>query len=578
MSFLLDLITTLIYYCVLIFSYLGLGWITSQLLSIKFSQPGRPFSLIWLGWAVALLLLQAIHIFVPIVLLWGILLFLIGLISAFTYLRTDAQYVNTLLASHLWLGLIGSTAILIAILCMQTPKAYDSGLYHFNSVRWLNEYPIVLGVGNLHGRLAFNQAFFAFVAHLNLYPVFNQGHHIANGFLIFLLLAEELLYLSQHITKSEQIVNLSANNMLAIFAIPVTVYLALYDDLPAPAPDTASAILQILIFIYFIRAMEGSISGANDDSQMLFVFIMSATIITVKISNLVFVLTICAVLLITRLRHWHVSPGQAIARTTKMLALPFFIIVIWCLRGILLSGCPAYPSTFGCINASWSVPIEAIQNQANWIYSWARVPREVPEKVLSSWDWLKPWFNSVILTNKLSIIYPLIISCLGFIIILGMYLRELLSKTMNKILFLIPIPILTGLIFWFFSAPDPRFVQSLILLLPIAIAVILVNMFEITGKLRNGMLITALLIININTSWAIFEGTQPLTEFPVHGFRPTRMVRLIKNTTSSGLDVFSPKKDDQCWDSELPCTPEFKDELGFDDNIIFPEFRVTVGK
>ena len=132
-----------------------------------------------------------------------------------------------------------------------------------------------------------------------------------------------------------------------------------------------------------------------------------------------------------------------------------------------------------------------------------------------------------------------------------------------------------GLVFWFFTAPSVRFVQALVLILPIATAAILINIFKTTGKIRTGVIVAIFLIVNINIVWAIVEDTEPLTEISVQSFRPVKTVQLIKRATLSGLNVFSPKKDDQCWDSELPCTPEFNDRLEFDDNNIFPEFRLS---
>ena len=92
------------------------------------------------------------------------------------------------------------------------------------------------------------------------------------------------------------------------------------------------------------------------------------------------------------------------------------------------------------------------------------------------------------------------------------------------------------------------------------------------------MIIVMFLIINMNLVWAVLEYPQPLTEIKLQSFRPVKTVRVIKNATLSGLEVFSPKKDEQCWDSELPCTPEFRDELEFENNRIFPEFRLVLEK
>ncbi|MGV2435393.1 MAG UNVERIFIED_CONTAM: hypothetical protein LVT10_11320 [Anaerolineae bacterium] len=48
------------------------------------------------------------------------------------------------------------------------PARYDAGLYQIQSVMWSNQFPIVRGLGNLHGRLAFNNSFHLYIAWLNL--------------------------------------------------------------------------------------------------------------------------------------------------------------------------------------------------------------------------------------------------------------------------------------------------------------------------------------------------------------------------------------------------------------------------
>jgi uncharacterized membrane protein YhhN len=98
-----------------------------------------------------------------------------------------------------------------------------------------------------------------------------------------------------------------------------------------------------------------------------------------------------------------------------------------------------------------------------------------------------------------------------------------------------------------FTAPSVRLLD-IVLMLPIVSVVILTSLLERSGKLRIGVLIALFLVVNLNIVWAIWENHQPLTEISIQSFRPVKIVRLIKRTTLSGLEVFSPKKDDQCWD------------------------------
>jgi hypothetical protein len=462
---------------------------------------------------------------------------------------------------------------------MHTPAAYDSGLYHFNSVRWLNESPIVLGLGNLHGRLAYNQSFFTYVAYLNLYPLFNHGHNIANSFLLLILLAECLLCLSNYITPKVHVAIFSATALAPIFFLPVLIFLVLYSPVSSPAPDVASSILQILMFIYFIRAIDENPSATSSISQLMFILIISATAITIKLSNLFYVISICMILLI-RLKSLYVSPKQISLIMIKLMALPALIIFIWSLRGIFLSGCPAYPSTIGCINAHWSVPIEYVKGEADWVYSWARLPNQTPDKVLNSWDWLTPWFYSIWESkpNIIIVVYPLLIFLTGAILSFILYIRQSLPQKVNGNWFLVPIPILVGLFFWFYLAPDIRFAHSLFWIAPIAATTIIFKFIESSGKQNVSIILFLLFVVNASIAFKIIENPQILTDIPVEGYMPIPVVSLTEKTTLSGLKVLLPTEGYQCWDSKIPCTPYFKPKLHFIDSNIFPEFTVVDNK
>jgi len=578
MSFLQDITTTLIFYIVLSVSHLGLGWIVSQLLSLQFRRSERLFSHIWLGWAVTLLLLQTINLVFAINAIVSILLLLFGMASSCIFLWREYRTGNIFQVPRAWLVLTVLVAAWIATVSMQAPRAYDSGLYHFNSIRWLNEFPIVLGLGNLHGRLAYNQSILVYVAHLNLYPYFNHGHNIANGFLLFLLLAEGLLHITRKTTEQDSVFDLSAGNLLWIFFIPVIAYLVPISEISSPKPDTASSILQILVFIYFARALQEISDSSESNANLYLVFILSATAITVKLSNIVYVLTICILLLAVEARARRFSLKETLARAIKISTLPAWIAITWCTRGLLLSGCPVYPSTIGCINSSWSVPIKFVREEAAWIYSWARMPRETPDKVLNSWDWLAPWFNQSILTNKLTTIYPLALTALWAAAMTILYIRSRRKIAIDKNIFFLPVPIVTGLLFWFFTAPDVRFVLSLFLLMPVTAAIMLLNVIDPNGKAKYWLVTVLFVILNAGMAWSALKNPQTFPKISTAGYEPIRTVRLIQHTTRSGLEVWSPAREDQCWDSELPCTPYFRETLEFVDRPVFPEFRVGTDK
>ena len=432
----------------------------------------------------------------------------------------------------------------------------------------------------MHSRLAFNQSFFAYAAYLNLYPFFNHGYNLANSFLLLVLLAECLWHVSGFVFHRDSVEDSSSFRLIPIFFLPAVTYMALVFEvfrtgISSPSPDIASLFLQILLFFHFVRDIEENLSNKSNNARLAFILIMSATMITIKLSNLFYVVTIFAILLLIRIKSWQLPSKQIVPIIARLMALPILIIALWSFRGILLSGCPAYPSTFGCLHVAWAEPINTVKLEANRIYSWARENGMPPVQVLNSWAWLGPWFYGIMQDNVITVVYPAIISLLGIIVSVILCTLKPFKKVNWKI-FLIPLPIWVGLIFWFGLAPDPRFANALFWILPIATIIVLVKVLEASQKVKSGMILAMFVIINAGIFWFFVNNPQIFTAIPANGYAPLPKDRLVEKRTLSGSVIWTPLNGNQCWDSRIPCTPDFNKNLNFIDNKIFPEF--TTGK
>lgn len=547
----------------------------SNILRIGSIPGNKVFPLIWIGWSLTLLFLQIVNIFLPINAYISIPILVFGLFSAFLFFKKENSTGTLASLPRVYLVLLGILTVWIAVLSMSSAANYDSGLYHFNSIRWLNESPIVLGLGNLHGRLAFNQSFFSYVAYLNIFPLFEHGYNFANSFLLLTLLADCLYYLSKYVSQKIRTKESSITNIVAIIFIPVLIYLAGYKSLSSPTPDIISSIFNILLFIYFIRFLEQRSSDVASVSQIIFFFLISATAITVKLSNLFYVLSLCLILFYIARKSLFESPKQVVSILVKLLAVPAFIIIVWCLRGFMLSGCPAYPSTIGCIKFHWSVPLQSVKSEADWIYSWARYPNMEPEVVLSSWDWLSPWFFRVIWANFSVIVYPIITYLVGVLVAFLLYVRQPDSRKIFRNLFFVSFPILIGLLSWFLLAPELRFANALFWILPVSASYMILAKLSSLGKLNNVIIIVIFLLLNANIASIIIKAPRPLTNLQTEGYIPIKEVNLVARVTKSGLEILTPVEGDQCWDSKIPCTPYFNNRLKFIDRSIFPEFSIS---
>jgi hypothetical protein len=148
----------------------------------------------WLGWASLLLALQVWHLFFPVggwalglVVGAGVLGLAVGgsrpwLVIARGLCRNGPALI-----------LLALIAIWLSNLALTGPRHGDAGAYFVPTVRWLAEYRIVPGLGNLYVPLAFNQSYFLYVAMLDFGPFANRSHHLANGILLLALFARGLL-------------------------------------------------------------------------------------------------------------------------------------------------------------------------------------------------------------------------------------------------------------------------------------------------------------------------------------------------------------------------------------------------
>ncbi len=561
---------TAVSYSLLAYLFLGLmyyGWgrAAAVLLGVGGHKPDSPAVTVWLGWAGTLLLFQILHFFLPVNAFVTVPVLALGSVWAIPSIQkglrgTAVRRADRVVAAFFGVLALG-TAAWVASRAMLPPGNYDSGLYHFNAIRWINTYPVVPGLGNLHGRLAFNQSFFTYAAALNFFPFFGHGRSLANSFLFLLTMATLLPALEPVIRKPSRLLTAHPFAYVPVlFLLPLGAYHALSSTgLSAPTPDMASVLLQMTMFFLLARGIAAWKTGIRPgERETVVLVVLAATAVTVKLSNLAFSLAAFG-FAAAYTRHVSLAFWKDFSRLVLSAAV---IVLVWAVHGVALSGAPLYPSTIGRLQVDWAVPAETAVDMARWIYSWSRIPGAHWQDVLGGWTWVRPWFGRMLAENKTDAVYPALVAVVFWAMSLaGCCFRK--GTRSRSVEWAMVTALFLCMGYWFLTAPDPRLANAVIFLTAISsILLFLATVRDVLGRRMYFVaLCAAFLAGNGNILHHVFRHGGALRQVSTSGWHAVPAVPLEKRITASGLGVYTPQTGNQCWDSPLPSSPTVNDRL-----------------
>ncbi len=315
---------------------------------------------------------------------------------------------------------------------------YDTGLYHAQSIRWIEEYGVVPGLGNLHSRLAYNSASFCLSALYSMSFLGGQSYHCCAGFLAFLL----ALVCTEAITG-----NRPKKPLLSDFARIISVYylLMIFDEMVSPASDYFMVLLVFYIVIRWLELIERK-EGSYLPYALLCV--LCVVVLTVKLSGALILLLVFkpAVMMIRE---------KKIKKIGKFLGLGILTVAPFLARNVILSGWLIYPFTFlDLFSFDFKIPKGMADYDAKEIQVWGRGFRDVERYDDSLMDWLPQWINSLDGSNKVF----LILALSGAVLLVMLAIYGLFKKKRDMADFLhIAGTINVCFLFWLSSAPLIRY-------------------------------------------------------------------------------------------------------------------------
>lgn len=468
-----------------------------------------------------------------------IILFIICLCLCF-YIRREILLLFTFLKSKKIILLCGIPIILIAfIISLGQPLNWDTGLYHLQSIKWIEEYPVIPGLANLHGRFGFNPNIFTVFSLTSFSRVFGQEIFSVNFtlFSLFVLYFINRLYI---IYLEESI----SNNFIFILLVFITI-LNLSENLSSPSPDFISTILPL-----YILSKLSKHSYVNNELfcyEIISIVILSIYILTVKLSAL-------PILIFPLLLMWKFK----IKKQHILWLIPICVLIVlpWLVRNVVLTGWLVYPFPMADLfNFDWKVQLSQVQLEKLAITGFARSHgHQVREAYyMNVFEWIPLWWKEVIRPNQIlflaSVILPLII-----------------FYNKNKIEFINLAIIFTsfiGVLYWFMLAPDFRFGKAFIVIG--AISPLLYYKFKVQLFWEpNFKIIYPFFVVIV---MLIFYFGKSSTGFNIVRIVRENLPKLItpdiieipenikfKTYQVGGIKFYAPTEEDRCFNHCLPCT------------------------
>ena len=314
---------------------------------------------------------------------------------------------------------------------------YDTSLYHAQSIRWIEEYGVVKGLGNLHSRLAYNSASFAVSALYSMAFLGGQSYHCVVGWLAFLLAVDCLNIMDA--LRSGKIKICDFARLMCIYYL-----VNIFDEMVSPASDYFMVLLTFYIVIRWLDLPE--------EDQEIFPYamlcVLGVFLITVKLSAAPILLLVVypACFLIRQKRIKDIVLYTLLGCTT---AMPFLI------RNVLLSGWLIYPYThIDLFHVAWKIPKGMAEYDAKEIQVYGRGYTDVTRYDISMTEWMPDWFHALTVTEKILIVSAMVSLCVLLVYGIGM-VCGLWKK--RPALLTVQVTMACAFVFWLCTSPLMRY-------------------------------------------------------------------------------------------------------------------------
>ena len=601
----------------------GAGWVAVRCV-IHFSRPsgslcGLSLSMFpFIGLAIISAATAIISLLAPISWLWN-LLFVVMLIAGIFIFRSDFKVAllqtGRQIGKH-WPAVIFicgcGTVLLLKSACVvdswgsgESVFHSDTGYYHAQSIRWIEEYGVVPGLGNLLSPLAIDYLWFQPCALFSFSAFLPQRLHAMGGLLVLWAMAYAVGGIKRIIAGNVTAFRFSdlyrGLLIIPLFEIGNYVVSDSGDD-----PAAVMVLVSIGVTLRFLETSRGaaSLNSINDRWQKGVSILLYSSVllllftIGIKLSTLPLLLLVALLVMpLIKQKEWW--------RAVGVFLICGFVLVPKLIRSVILSGYLLYPlAALDLFKFDWKMPPAVLIAEKAAVASMARIRFAKPGVALNGGMevWFYPWLLKFI---QAPVVMALAVSLLIFSVGIFLFRKSVFRQLM--LFWEIYLTVALGLIYWFVMAPDVRFgfgflaVTALLLCVPV-ISTLMERMRQICPDRTVTKAFLVILAVLFLTGMlfstprpmpgdsfgrgVVFSQYYPLRlKSMVSGKDPARfliyqdpyplpeMLRL----RLGNLEINRPKRGMHCWDASLPATPYLYNRIEMRGDSLKQGFRTCAG-
>ena len=526
------------------------GYTVLKILALKRGyRIRRESSYLYAGIVTVTVYAQFFSIFYKVGLLANLILLIICGICVCVFFRdfSDKLHTMRLTITPVKAGVVLLLFLLFAYGTSTGIIHYDTGLYHAQSIRWIEEIGAVKGLGNLHSRLAYNSAAFCLSALYSFSFLSGQSFHCCAGFLAFLL----ALTCGEAFSKNRE-----KKLKLSDFARVLGIYylLIIFDEMISPASDYFMVLCVFYIVIRWLDLLE---EGEKSYVPYGLLCIMGVCVVTFKLSGaLILLLTLKpAVQMIREKRGKEILLYMGAGVLTL---LPFLI------RNVILSGWLLYPFTFvDLFDVPFKIPKGMADYDSKEIQVFGRGYSDVTRYEEPIAVWFRDWAAAL---DPVNLVF-LILAFLGFLLFTGFAAYGIKKRKKEMAEYLLVMGTMgICFLFWLTSAPLIRYGCVYLWLFPgITWGFLYLKVTPYLDRYKIGVILLLLIGIYKAGNFAVETARSGTTEYLV-------LQKDYENFETvpyelHGYTFYYPKEGDRTGYADFPASPVKAEDIFLGDTI-----------